>query len=147
MSVRRAEFPLLENMLNVILTFNAIEAKESKEREKRERIAKRRSMGNNDLFERLKSEINSDSLLDHEVDFEGVNPEVRKIILDPKKRPILLAASHTRQHLRQKRAKRMEKPSNFVKTKIKNVKDRTKSDIGKTLCDITWMAIQSKLGL
>lgn len=147
MSVRRAEFPLLENMLDIIITFNVTEAKKVKELEKRKRIAEKISMGNEDLFKELESNIDPNSLLDHDVDFSGLNSEARKIILDPKKNAILLAASHTRQYLRDERSKRMEKPRNFVRTKIKNVKERTKSDIGKTLCDITWMAIQNKFGL
>jgi len=147
MSVRRAEFPLLENLMDTILAFNKIEQKKIREYEKRVQIARRMSGGDEEKFEELKSMIDLSSLIDHDVDFAGVNPEVKKILLNPKNRPVLLAASHTKDHLRQKRLKRMEKPAEYTKKKIKNIKDRTKSDFGKTMCDIAWMGIKAKFGL
>ena len=147
MSVRRQEFPLLENAMDAILAFNMIERKEEREYEKRLAIAKRRSGNDPEKYEELKASIDKNSLIDHDVDFVGINREVKRIIMDPKKRPLLLAASHTKQHLRAKKMKRMEKPAEYVKKKIGRVKNRTKSDFGKTMCEIAWMAIQTKFGL
>jgi len=137
MSVRRAEFPILENIMDIILKFNEIEQKKDREHAKREAMMKH--VG-------INKAIDPSSLIDMDVDFAGTNREVKAAVLSKKNYPVLMAASHTHQYLKNKK-KKLEKPTQFVNKQIQKRKAKCKSEFGQTMCDIAWLAIRRKFGL
>jgi len=138
MSVRRAEFPFLENAMDIILKFNEVEQNKIREMEKRKALMER--------FACVKKVYPND-LIDMDTDFVGSNREVREVVLRKKNYPILMMASHTHEHLKNKKKKKLEKPAQYVNRQLQKRKAKCKSTLGQTMCDLAWLAIRSKFGL
>ncbi len=143
----KEEFPFLEHLVDNIATFARIEMLKTETKNSLVELMRVKS-NSEEEFKWRTSKIKDSDLIDRDVDFAGVHPEVRRVVENPRYRPWLKAGQLAEVYIDQKKRQTLEKyVVPHVKKPIMKIQHSTKNDIVKKGVQIAYELFRMKLGL